>query len=129
MYSQKNEEEVILKAVEGMKGRFLDIGAYNGETYSNTLALLERGWSGVMIEPGLQAFQALLARHGSTPGVTLIHSPVTLHGGLVRFWNNTTTFSTTEEWARDMFRHEGFSSPFLVQSISVEDVCNRVEAV
>ena len=76
-YSQKDEQDYILRAVEGIiTGTFLDIGAYNGEDYSNTMCLVERGWSGIMVEPGLEAFQALLARHGRANNLKLIHATV-----------------------------------------------------
>lgn len=35
----------------GRGSRFLDIGAYDGETFSSTKALAEKGWTGVYIEP------------------------------------------------------------------------------
>lgn len=50
-YSQNNEQEIILNYFGDFKGRFLDIGAYNGVDISNTRALLELGWSGVLVEP------------------------------------------------------------------------------
>jgi FkbM family methyltransferase len=50
-YSQNDEQEVILKYFGDFKGRFLDIGAYNGVDLSNTWALLELGWQGTFIEP------------------------------------------------------------------------------
>lgn len=56
-YSQNNEQEIILKyfgdnrCFGDYKGSFLDIGAYNGVDISNTRALLELGWSGIMVEP------------------------------------------------------------------------------
>lgn len=60
MYSQNNEEQFILSHFENANnGRFLDIGAFDGKTFSNTLALLERGWSGVMVEPSPSVIPAL----------------------------------------------------------------------
>jgi hypothetical protein len=50
-YSQNNEQEIILKYFGDFKGHFLDIGAYNGVDLSNTRALLELGWTGVLVEP------------------------------------------------------------------------------
>lgn len=58
MYSQFEEEVAILKALEPApphKGeptnKFLDIGAWHPTTFSNTRALVEKGWSGVLVEP------------------------------------------------------------------------------
>ena len=52
MYSQRDEEKYILEAFDGKTdGRFLDIGAWHPTVFSNTRALIEMGWSGVMIEP------------------------------------------------------------------------------
>jgi FkbM family methyltransferase len=52
-YSQSTEQGVILNFFKGSIGKFLDIGAYDGMTLSNTYALAELGWSGVCIEPSL----------------------------------------------------------------------------
>ncbi|MDR3193366.1 MAG: FkbM family methyltransferase [Treponema sp.] len=40
-------------------GFFLDIGAYDGKTYSNTYALEQLGWKGVCLEPLPDAFARL----------------------------------------------------------------------
>jgi FkbM family methyltransferase len=59
MYSQENEEQVILEYFGGYIGRFLDIGAYDGKTFSNTLALTEKGWTGVLVEGSPRCFALL----------------------------------------------------------------------
>lgn len=51
MYSQNNEEQIILQLLKDTKGRLLDIGAYDGKTFSNTYQLLLNGWNGVLVEP------------------------------------------------------------------------------
>jgi FkbM family methyltransferase len=48
-YTQNLEEQYIVG--HGRGKRFLDIGAYDGETFSSTRALVEKGWSGLYIEP------------------------------------------------------------------------------
>jgi len=60
MYSQYEEETYILTALEGRTGRYLDIGAYNAKVFSNTRALYELGWYGVLVEPNPLLFYNLL---------------------------------------------------------------------
>lgn len=48
-YTQNEEEKYIVQHARGT--RFLDIGAYDGETLSSTRELVNRGWSGVYVEP------------------------------------------------------------------------------
>jgi FkbM family methyltransferase len=67
-YSQNKEEEWLLKIFEDKKpGRFLDIGAYDPFELSNTRALYEKGWSGVVIEPSPKACLRLLNEYGIRP--------------------------------------------------------------
>lgn len=69
MYSQFYEETFILKAVEKCEGsRFLDVGAFHPTDKSNTRALYEAGWSGVMIEPSPVPMRNLLERTATTNG-------------------------------------------------------------
>jgi FkbM family methyltransferase len=51
MYSQSNEEELIEQFfTPSFTGTFLDIGANDGMTFSNTYRLLQKGWQGTMVE-------------------------------------------------------------------------------
>lgn len=123
-YSQRDEETCILKALEGIQnGKFLDIGAYDGVNFSNTMALVERGWSGVMVEPGLEAFQALLKNHGDKEAITLVHAAVGTERGMSKFWNSPTSYGTTEEWSRDRCKlMSEFSPAFFVPVITFDDL-------
>jgi hypothetical protein len=49
-YSQGGEQKTILEHFAGRTGRFLDVGAADGHTFSNTRALFEVGWSGALVE-------------------------------------------------------------------------------
>lgn len=51
MYSQFNEEEIILEYFGDYKGFLVDIGANDGFRLSNSRRLLLDGWHGVLIEP------------------------------------------------------------------------------
>lgn len=59
-YTQNNEEEVILNYFKDYtEGTFCDLGANDGITFSNTRALAERGFKGILIEPDPEAFERL----------------------------------------------------------------------
>ena len=59
MYSQNNEEKIIIDYFKEFKGSFLDIGANDGITLSNTHQLANLGWSGTCVEPSPTAFDRL----------------------------------------------------------------------
>jgi FkbM family methyltransferase len=65
MHSQNKEEEAILKYFGEHKGTFLDIGSNDGITLSNTRALAELGWCGVLVEPAPIAFRKLKSLYES----------------------------------------------------------------
>jgi FkbM family methyltransferase len=90
MYSQNNEEQVILELFNGAAtpGRFLDIGAWDGKTFSNSYRLVELGWAGVLVEPSPTAFTALLALHGGKPHLTLANVALARQPGLIKFYDS-----------------------------------------
>lgn len=85
-YSQSDEEAIILAHV-GEKGYVLDVGAFDGRRYSNSLALIEKGWRGVLIEPSPSAFISLLELHGNNPNVTLINAAMGVENTLREFYD------------------------------------------
>lgn len=71
-YSQNNEEEIVASLFPDLNdGRFLDIGAFNGKTFSNTYRLWERGWSGVAVEPSPNCCDAMLKLYKDDTRVTI----------------------------------------------------------
>jgi len=76
-YSQYDEQEHILRAFEGRKpGRFLDIGAYHPFEFSNTRALYDIGWSGVLVEPAAGCMVSLIREYGDDPRIVLVQAAV-----------------------------------------------------
>lgn len=49
-YSQDGEQDVILRYAPTI-GRFLEVGGFDAEEFSNVRALYERGWGGLIVEP------------------------------------------------------------------------------
>lgn len=77
MYSQNDEEAHILAHLPP-SGRLLDIGAYDGKIFSNSRALLEKGWLGVLVEPSPVTFVELMRNTEEfKENVTLINAAIT----------------------------------------------------
>lgn len=81
MYSQNNEEAFILSILKNRTGRLLDIGANDGRTFSNSLALIERGWSADLVEPNKDAFQLLKELHKNNKNVICWNCAVSDYDG------------------------------------------------
>jgi len=76
-YSQSDEQRAILAAVAHIEhGTYLDIGAAHPTDMSNTRALFEAGWSGVLIEPSPYGMATLIAEYGAEPRITLVAAAV-----------------------------------------------------
>lgn len=76
MSSQYGEHEAILKHFEGRDPatlRFLDIGAFDGITFSNTRPLADLGWAGVCVEPSPPAFCWLMKNYEGNDRVQLMN--------------------------------------------------------
>lgn len=125
-YSQSTEESVILEHCPAT-GTFLDIGAYDPRVFSNTRALYERGWSGVMVEPSPEPFLNLLREYGNDPRIRLINAAVTARVGhvrpLLKLFATADALSTTLETLRDRWgQNGGFYGSFLCADVSLEQI-------
>ncbi len=74
MNSQNNEEQVIIDYFKGQTGTFIDIGANDGKTFSNTYALSNIGWCGILIEPSPRAFAKLKQQYEDTKGCFYLYN-------------------------------------------------------
>jgi FkbM family methyltransferase len=100
MATQYGEDAIILEHFKGYKGRFLDVGAGDGLTFSNTAPLIEAGWMGVMVEPCLSALRWLLTNHGDNAEIEIIPLPLAVTRDDVFFHEaviGDRMFSTTSE--------------------------------
>lgn len=127
-YSQNNEESVILEAFGDRVGNFLDIGAYNGRTFSNTLRLAELGWSGVCVEPSPTAFVGLLSVHQQNAKITLVNAAISLNPGWMTFYDSggdavsSASRSHVQKWT---VPNGPKFSPFDLMSVSVDQLFAR----
>lgn len=82
-HSQNGEQAIVGRyfqwTVTGYTPFFIDVGAYDGLTGSNTRFLAELGWPGIAIEPNPEAFQRLSSLYASNPAVRCIRSAISDH--------------------------------------------------
>lgn len=89
MYSQNAEEAFILAYFTNREpARWLDVGAYDGRSMSNTLALSELDWGGVAVEPDPQAFEGLQRTYGGNPKIAILPLAISSTGGVLPFHNS-----------------------------------------
>jgi hypothetical protein len=74
MYSQNKEEQIILDYFDGKIGSFLDIGAYDGRTFSNTHQLALNGWKGVCVEASAGPFKAMTDLYRDNKNIELVNA-------------------------------------------------------
>lgn len=125
MYSQSQEELWILKHAGGA-GHFLDVGAADGKTFSNTYALAERGWTGVCVEPSPRLAAALIKNHPDENKIQIIIAALGLERKITRLWATDDFVSTTDQqlmkkWSKAMADHAPYRK-IMVQQITWDDV-------
>ncbi len=106
-FSQNSEQDIILKYFEGQKlGTYLDIGAYDPEVFSNTRALYELGWRGVLVEPAEMNYNVLKNYFKEDKATQIIQTCVGQYDGEVDFLDSggdaigTIVPSHAEKWAK-----------------------------
>lgn len=63
-------------------GSFVEVGAFDGRTYSNTYGLTEIGWKGLYIEPMPELYERCLGNHKNHPNIRTIQALISNVNGL-----------------------------------------------
>jgi FkbM family methyltransferase len=87
--SQYGEHLIIEQHFAGRVGHFLDIGAFDGFSNSNTWLLAQAGWTGVCVEPSPPAFCELMKRYHGNPRVHLVNAAIAKQAKLATFHCNS----------------------------------------
>ncbi len=148
MYSQNAEEQFIIEACERAEPkRFLDIGAYHPTGNSNTRALYELGWDGILVEPqpftqdgrgGIGGMAGLTAEYLGNPRITLIQAAIAAEGGVRQFkldGQTSTLRARSNFWVpcitlKDLFSQFGGGFGFVnidAEGVSVELALQLIE--
>lgn len=91
MYSQNNEEQIIINYFgNDYKGTVLDLGANDGETFSNSLRVIQKGWGADLIEASPETFKKLEELHKGNDDVKCHNIAVSNVNGKIKFWESGT---------------------------------------
>lgn len=114
MYAQLGQDAWILKKYQ-TPGFFVDVGAYDGEEGSNTLALEERGWNGICIECDPKNHEACVKRRKCTVDNACVFDQP---GQSVEFLCHYTLSGITGHFDDGHARNEGYTVSLTTQTLT-----------
>lgn len=135
MYAQNNEDDILAKFFENVSnGFFLEIGAFHPKNLSNTRLLVEKGWSGVMVDMSPYSLVDLVDEYKTNDRILIVGAAVTLEKtSPIRSWlvpkddKTDGALTTTEEWHKDKWagylNHVGRKHvQYVASTISLEEL-------
>jgi FkbM family methyltransferase len=120
MYSQNNEEEIILSHIGDKVGRFLEIGSYDPISLSNTRALVERGWAGVYVEPSPRCMRSFMSEYEGNEKIELCMAAITKKRGVMAM-HDADAVSTFSDSHKSLWENSVSFTPVPVQCITIKD--------
>jgi FkbM family methyltransferase len=133
MYSQRGEDDFLLTIFGDTPGRFIDVGAFDGKTNSNVWWAIEKGWSGVMIEPAAAPFVGLLRNvaelsEEEQQRLTLVNCAIhPSTSGLLSFQHSPDQVSTMDIKHFETWREVGQYQPCYVHTVTMNQILNQFE--
>jgi FkbM family methyltransferase len=121
-FSQNDEERYIMDFFSKVaKGQFLDVGAYDGVTLSNTRRLALKGWRGICIEPSPIIFPKLLATYQEGSDIQLINGALDTRHRVVEFCDsNGDALGTTDSTNYHKWKDKVKFTKFFIPTLSLE---------
>jgi FkbM family methyltransferase len=133
-YSQTHEEEFILDYFSDTPiGKFIDIGAYHVETFSNTRALYLLGWSGILVEPSPVQFNAIYEHYKNEPRITTLNVAVGDYNGELDFYEvkgdavSTSDEAHMKKWANAGVVFDKIKVPQIKTKDFFDEYCHGVD--
>lgn len=95
-FSQSGEQKIVADFFGDRVLRFLDIGAGDGEQFSNTRALALSGWGGLLVEPAPDRFAKLARLYHDRENIKCVEAGLGVDSRMARLhWHpscNTSSF-------------------------------------
>lgn len=129
-YSQRDEQRYILDACKDIQaGRYLDIGAFHPEVFSNTRALFEAGWTGVLVECSPGPLANLARYFYRCEGIAIVAAAVRKQLGLTSMQISDDGLSTDDpDRAAFWKKAGGYYGEVWVPSITIPQILNQFGA-
>jgi hypothetical protein len=129
-FSQYDEQQAILayfeRVARGQLGRFLDVGAWDAKTFSNTRALFELGWGGVLIDPSPFAIAGLLREYGACDRVELVQCALNTETLMLKLQMSEDSVSTADVASFEKWKTQTkFHGSVWVPSITFAQLYNQ----
>lgn len=126
-FASSGEDDIIaayFDQVVGLKtGRFLDIGAANGITLSNTHLFANRGWGGVCVDANAQELFNLVQLYWDNPSIEIIQGCIAKGAGPWPFWNSkSANISTSSKRMQDRGRERTGARMTWVAGITMQGI-------
>lgn len=108
-------------------GFFVDVGAYDGMSYSNSYCLAEAGWKGICYEPIPEFYQKCIEVHRKHPNVKIIQTALGNRTGVVNMVvaGTLSTYSdyyiNTKYWGPEYRWKNGMISPITTLDITLRE--------
>ena len=67
-------------------GTFVEIGAFDGRSVSNTCGLADAGWTGFYVEANPECIPCLVENHAQNPKVKVVQTAIADFEGTADFW-------------------------------------------
>lgn len=104
MYSQAIEDEIALEYFGNNIGRLLEIGAYHPTTFSNSRALIEKGWDAVLVEPSPDCYKTIWEFYKKDKSVSVVNVAIGKENGFIDFWNSEGAVATAYKPHYDIWK-------------------------
>lgn len=92
-------------------GIFVEVGAFDGESVSNTSCLADSGWTGYYIEPVKEHYEKCIERHKNNNNVKVSNFAIGTKEGLVPIYCSGIVSTLDEEQAKNVSSMELFGNP------------------
>lgn len=124
----KDLKKIYEKYFHYNNGTFVEVGAFDGETFSNTSGLADYGWKGIYIEPIESQYKSCKERHKKNNVLVLKNSIGTQEGEIEIFIGGSLTTTSIDQSNRykeiDWSKHKSFNTSKCDQ-LRLETVLNR----
>lgn len=123
IYSQNQEQDIILSYFGNRTGKFVEIGAYDPLVFSNTRALVERDWSGKYIEANEKHYNRFKSFYQNMDWIECIHAALSNDDKPVTFYPcddavSTTSLEHKQKWQNTVT----FKEPVTVPAYTIEQL-------